>query len=196
MKTLLLCLLAIPMFGVQKIIIWDNDGTIMGSKDPHDTTSAAKVILPNVATTMRQKNTLNIICSGMKTPESESQNFDPEKIIAKFTTLMLELPISIAVFSPAIGGTQCWALIKEADNQITIFKAHEDERYRHLIGTFKKPDIGMLVVIKELLREKGIVCDGTNTVFIGDAWQDMKAAHGAQLPFLHAKHIHGMSYGT
>lgn len=190
MKKILFCLLGIPMFSVQKIIIWDNDGTIMGSKDPHDKSSGAKIILPNVEKTMRQENTLNIICSGMKTPESESQNFDPGKIIEKFKALMLDLPISVAVFSPAIGGIECWVVIKEANNRFTIFKAHEDERYQHLIGTFKKPGTGMLVVIKDILLERGIVCDDTNAVFIGDAPQDMQAAHAAKLPFLHANHIH------
>lgn len=83
-------------------------------------------------------------------------------------------------------------LIKTPDNNFSVFKAHEDERYHHLIGAFKKPDTGMLIVIKDLLVEKGIVCDDTNTIFIGDAWQDMKAAHGAALPFLHANHVHSM----
>lgn len=180
------------MFETQKVIIWDNDGTILGSKDPRDQAISANIILPHVEETMKQKNCFNVICSGMKTLESESHNFDPEMIIAKCKTLMLALPVSIAVFSPAIGGIECWVLIKNKDNTFLIFKAHEDDRYKHLIGTFKKPDTGMLSVIKGILQERGIRCDDTNAIFIGDAWQDMKAAHDSGLSFLHARHIHCM----
>ena len=180
------------MIAIQKVIIWDNDGTIIGSKDPNDKSNSSKVVLPNVEKTMRQENVFNVICSGMKTPESESQNFDPENIIARFKVLMLNLPVSIAIFSPAIGGTECWVLTKNENNDFSILKAHEDERYQHLIGQFKKPDIGMLTVVKDLLQERGIECNDVNTVLVGDAWQDMKAAHDVTLPFLHAGHVHCM----
>ncbi len=38
----------------------------------------------------------NFIISGFKSPESEAQNFDPEKVIAKFKELMTQLPINAA----------------------------------------------------------------------------------------------------
>jgi len=107
-KLLLICLIGIQMDATHKVIIWDNDGTIMGSKDPRDTFNSAKVLLPNVEAVMRQDNHFNVICSGMRTSESELQNFDPESIVAKFKKLMFELPVSIATFSPVMGGTQCW----------------------------------------------------------------------------------------
>ena len=57
-------------------MIW----TITGAKDPNDKTSQAKVILPNVIETM-QKAEFNLVISGFKSPESEAQNFNPEKVI-------------------------------------------------------------------------------------------------------------------
>ena len=35
-----------------KILLWDNDGTVTGSKDPNDSTNNAKVIFPGVEATM------------------------------------------------------------------------------------------------------------------------------------------------
>jgi hypothetical protein len=35
-----------------KILIWDNDGTVTGSKNPNDGSVNAKIILPNVEKTM------------------------------------------------------------------------------------------------------------------------------------------------
>jgi len=40
--------------------------------------------------------------------ESETQNFDPDKIAAKFIDLMEKLPIHAAAFSPSIGGIACY----------------------------------------------------------------------------------------
>jgi hypothetical protein len=186
-----LCLMGTMHSTTPKIIIWDNDGTIMGSRNPHDPSNKAKVILPNVEQTMKQDGVINIICSGTKNPESESEDYDPEMVIAKFKALMRILPVSMAVFSPARGGTQCWVLTKEDDSNFSILKAHDDDRYRHLIGTFKKPDTGMLAVIKDLLlHNKGLRCEDINTLFIGDTDQDMQAAHDYMLPFLHAYHVH------
>ncbi len=180
-------------FGMQqRIIIWDNDGTIMGAKDPNDISNSAKVILPNIEKVMQQEGTFNIVCSGMKTPESEAQNFDPAKIIEKFKKLMMQLPVTIATFSPAIGGTECWVVIKRNDTEFEIRKAHEDERYAHLIGQFKKPDMGMLHVIKDLVKEHGLIIHEDNTVFIGDAEQDKIAAYVFKISFIHATHIHEM----
>lgn len=53
-----------------KVIIWDNDRTILGSNNPNGSTPQAKVILPNVSKVMNIPGTINIICSGGKTPES------------------------------------------------------------------------------------------------------------------------------
>jgi histidinol phosphatase-like enzyme len=175
---------------MQNIIIWDNDGTITSAKNPNDTSNTAKIILPNVENIMLQGNRFNIICSGMKTPESESQNFNATKIIEKFKQLMMQLPIRIAIFSPAIGGTECWVVIKKDNNDFEIRKAHENPDYQHLIGKFKKPDIGMLHVIKDLLQEYGLTIHNNNTVFIGDAEQDRIAAHNFGMPFIWAQHLH------
>ena len=66
-----------------KILIWDNDGTVSGPKNPNNGSVNAKVILPNVEKAMSRAD-FNFIISGFKSPESESQNFDPEKITAIF----------------------------------------------------------------------------------------------------------------
>lgn len=105
-----------------KILLWDNDGTIMGAKNPNDGTCSAKVIMPGVEETM-QKAEFNFVISGFKSPESEAQNFDPEKVIKRFTDLMNKLSISAVTFSPMIGGVACYVLLKK-DNNIIICKAH------------------------------------------------------------------------
>lgn len=176
----------------QEIIIWDNDGTISGSLNPNDTSANAKIILPNVQQTMEKTSAVHVICSGCKTPESELQNFDPEKVIKKFIALMEQLPIQIAVFSPAIGGTECYVVIKKRGaEKIVVRKAHEQENYKHLIGQFKKPGAGMLIVIKDILQEDfGITMHETNVVMIGDTWHDEVAAQACNMPFLPAHAIH------
>jgi hypothetical protein len=75
-----------------KILIWDNDGTVTGSKNPNDISNKAKVILPNVEETMKNSN-FNFIISGYKSPESELQNFDVNKIITRFSKLMNQLQL-------------------------------------------------------------------------------------------------------
>lgn len=181
----------------KEVIIWDNDGTIMGSKDPHDTTSTAKVILPNVEHVMKQSGAVHIICSGCKTPESELQNFDSDLAIKKLTTLMTHLPIAAATFSPAIGGTQCYVILKiikeDGDVSFIVRKAHEEARYQHLIGLFKKPGTGMLTVIQDIAQEElGITISTHNTVLIGDTWHDEHVAMAMHIPFLHATTVHTM----
>lgn len=177
----------------KEIIIWDNDGTIMGTIDPHDTKRGSRVILPNVEHIMTTSKALHVVCSGCKTATSELQNFNAENIIKRFTVLMSQLPIAAATFSPAIGGTECWVILKN-NNEIHIRKAHKEPRYHHLIGTFKKPEIGMLTVIRDLLRKEfNVVIKSSNSLFIGDSWHDKQAATSAEIPFLEATHIHTMN---
>lgn len=167
-------------------MIWDNHGTITGFMDLTDQ-SHYQCILPNVEKIMRAKGTCNIICSGT----SVKTNYDPEKIIAKFKKLMIELPICAAIFCPDAAGMQCWVLRKE-DNTFSITKAHEDERYMLFAGQFKKPANSMLTVIGDILSEYGLCMNEHNTTFVGDSWQDLQAAHRANIPFLHAGNIHRM----
>ena len=176
----------------ERIIIWDNDGTILGSKNPADNSAAAKVILPGVAYLMNLENSVNIVCSGSKTELIDRQNFDAEKMVEKFTALMEQLPITAAVFAPTIGGTECWVVIKDSCcGGVELRKAHEDPRYAEYIGKFKKPDAGMFAVIRDLLAEFDLPMTEANTVVIGDAWQDQAAAKLANLPFIPAQYIHG-----
>ena len=173
-----------------KILIWDNDGTVTGSNNPNDASDKAKVILPGVREAM-EKADFNFIISGFRSPESEAQNFDPEKISDKFIALMKELPIQTAVFSPMIGGIACYVVIKRTDNTIIIKKAHEDPRYKSYIGKFKKPDIGMFVVMKEVAHEEfSQVIDQETSVMIGDTWHDEAAAKSFGIPFLDASVLH------
>lgn len=170
---------------MNKVLLWDNHGTITGFVDPKNP-AHYDGILPNVEALMRAEGTHNIICSGTST----KRDYDPEKIIEKFSKLMTELPICAAVFSPDAAGKQCWVITKKNDGSFVINQAHSDERYTHLAGSFKKPATGMITVIRDLLHERGIAMHEHNTVFVGDSWQDLRAAHNAQLPFLHASHIH------
>ena len=169
-----------------KILIWDNDGTVTGSKDPNDRT---KIILPNVENVMRRAE-YNFIISGYKSPESEAQNFDPEKVIERFKELMTKLPINAAAFSPAIGGVECYVVLKKGDN-ISIIKAHEDPRYKEYIGEFKKPGIGMFAVMKDVAAEEfGQVIDAQSSVMIGDTWHDETAATAFGIAFMDASVVH------
>jgi len=180
----------------QQIIIWDNDGTILGSKNPNDVNFTARVLLPNVPHVMHSA-ALNIICSGTKIAATELHNWDPEGIIKQFSILMETLPISLATFSPAIGGVECWVMIKRATGEIEIRKAHEDPRYQHLIGHFKKPGIGMLLVIQDVVTELyNQTIDATTAIFVGDMLPDQQAAESFGIPFIEAHKIHTMHQDT
>lgn len=172
-----------------KILLWDNDGTIMGSKSPNDPT---KIILPNIEVTM-QKADFNFVLSGCKTPESELQNFDHEKITARFINLMEKLPINAAAFSPLIGGIACFVIIKQLNNNIIIKEAHQDKRYHKYIGQFKKPGIGMFAVIRDIAQEEfSQTINRYSSVMIGDTWHDEEAAKAISIPFINAHTIHSM----
>ena len=170
------------------ILFWDNDGTIVKSRNPNDN-SNSRTIFPGISLKM-EKAEFNCIISGFKSPESESRNFDPEKIIDQFTQLMKKLPITAVAFSPKIGGVACYIIIKKGE-KIIIKKAHQDPRYAHLIGRFKKPDIGMFVVMQDiLLNEFGININKENTAMIGDTWHDKAASEKFGIKFIEAKTIH------
>ena len=172
-----------------KILIWDNDGTVTGSKNPNDTRNSATVIFHNVKETM-QNSDFNFIISGYKSPESELQNFDANKIITRFSKLMSQLPINAAAFSPAIGGIECYVLIKK-NNKITVKEAHKDPRYIKYIGKFKKPDIGMFMIIKDIaLEEFGQIITQNTAIMIGDTWHDEAAARSFGIDFINASIIH------
>lgn len=173
-----------------KILIWDNDDTVTSSENPNDNSINAKVILPNVEKIMCTAD-FNFIISGFKSPESEMQNFDPEQVTATFVNLMEKLPINAAAFSPSIGGVACYVVIKRFDNSIYIKKAHEDPRYQEFIGQFKKPGIGMFVVIKDIAQEEfGQIMNKNNSIMIGDTWHDEVAANDFGLSFIDAKIVH------
>ena len=173
-----------------KILVWDHDGTIKGSRDPRDTSSEAKVILPHVAETMAQAS-LNVVISGIKTPESEAQDFDPSHVAQRFMGLMDQLPIQAVAFSPLRGGVACYALVRQENNQVLLHKAHEEERYKMYGGHFKKPGIGMFVVMRDLLRERfGRQLAPDTALMIGDTWHDQEAALAFGIPFLEAWQIH------
>ncbi len=175
---------------MKDILIWDNDGTVTGSKDPNDKSNQAKIILPNVELVMKQ-TPYNFIISGFKSPESEAQNFDPEKVADRFMDLMEKLPISAVAFSPMIGGVACYVLVKKDKGKIELRKAHEDYRYQQFIGQFKKPGIGMFVVMKDIAEEEfGKTIDAENCAMIGDTWHDESAAKDFGIPFIDAKEIH------
>lgn len=175
---------------IKKILIWDNDGTVSGSHNPLDTSSQAKVILPHVVETMAQAD-FNCMISGIKNAESEMQNFDPEKIIERFKALMEKLPLKAIAFSPMIGGVACYVVIKKSDGTISVKKAHEDPRYAQYIGEFKKPGIGMFVVMRDVAKEEfDQTIDATTTLMIGDTWHDEQAAKSFGLPFVSAQSVH------
>ena len=169
------------------ILLWDNDGTVTGSRNSNDPT---KIILPGVETAMRHA-AFNFIISGFRSLESETQNFDPDRVAARFKDLMSVLPIKAAAFSPTIGGIECYVVIRRPDRSIVIKKAHEEPRYKQYIGEFKKPGIGMVVVMRDIAAEEfGQVIDADSAVMIGDTWQDEEAATTFGIPFMNADIVH------
>lgn len=174
------------------VIIWDNDGTILGAAQDQTMPFQKKILMPRVEEVMMFHKGLNIICSGCKTEFSETVNFDPYRIINKLKTLMWYLPIQIAVFSPKIGGVECYALVyNQAGGSLEVVELHSIARYAEWVGRFKKPDIGMFVVIRDLLYERyNLEFQHHRSVMIGDSWQDEKAALDFGLPFVEAKHVH------
>lgn len=170
-------------YAEQRIVIWDYDGTIAEKQN----------LLPNVENVMLQKDTLNIICSGIRSLEPNAflskklKLYNPEPALKKFKQLMTQLPIKAVVFSYALGGTECWVLIK-TDTDIEVRKAHEDTRYLHLKGYFQKPDTGMFQVIKDIMHELHSKTD--DLLFIGDTLQDQQAAQAFGIAFKHAHEIH------
>ncbi len=173
-----------------KILIWDNDGTVTGSKDPNDSSNNAKVILPGVEAAMLAAD-FNFIISGFKSQASEVQNFDPEKVIAKFKKLMGQLPINAVAFSPSIGGISCYVVVKKLDGNIIVKQAHEDLRYAEYIGKFKKPDIGMFIVMRDIAKQEyNQTIDRNSSIMIGDTWHDEAAAKSFGIDFVEASVIH------
>lgn len=173
------------------LIVWDNDGTILGAVE-NGHARREKVIMPRIEEVMLGHKGLNIICSGCKTEFSETFNFDPVRVINKFKTLMWRLPIEMAVFSPKIGGVECYVVINnDALRMVEVIEVHNDPRYKDWIGRFKKPDVGMFVVIRDLLEERlGARIIAQNALMIGDSWQDERAALDFGIPFLNATHVH------
>ena len=180
-----------------RLLVWDKDGTVTSSKDPNDPSSDADLIFPNIATIMNTPGVINAICTGSRQAESEVQNYDPERIIAKLTHFMNQLPISIATFSPAIGGTQCYAVYRDKNGATQIRKAHEELSYAHLKGAFKKPETGMLQVITDLVSELyGALPSAQDSRMIGDLWFDEAAARAYHLPFISAFKVHELPSAT
>lgn len=167
------------------ILLWDRDGTITGSVDPNDKN---KTILPGVKEVM-SKAKYNFVISGCATPESEAQDFDPKIIIPKIEEMMDELPIQAMVFSPKRGGVECWVVVKNKEG-IKVIEAHKMPEYQKYIGKFKKPDIGMFVVMRDIAKKEFRVNIRSNSVMIGDTWHDNKAAKDFGVGFVDAKAVH------
>lgn len=177
-----------------RIILWDHDGTITGRKNPNDK-NTSNIVLPGVKEIMN-KTAFNFVISGFKSPESEAQNFDPNLIIAKFINLMDTLPIQAAAFSPTIGGIECYVVIKAADG-IFVKKAHEETLYREYVSKFKKPDIGMFIVMRNIAKKEfNQAINNNNTIMVGDTWHDKEAAQAFGIPFMHAQEIHSQQLNT
>ena len=175
---------------IQKILLWDNDGTITGSKNPDDTVDRIKGIFPGVKNTMKNAK-LNFVISGRRTPESELKNWDVNHVTDMFMALMDELPIQAVAFSPMIGGVSCYVIIKKSDGKISVKKAHEEPRYKKYMGHFKKPGIGMFVVMQDVAQEEfGQSINARNSLMIGDTWHDKEMAEEAGIPFVDATYIH------
>lgn len=62
---------------------------------------------------------------------------------------MDQLPIQATAFSTKICGISCYVLVKQPGESTEIFEAHQVPRYKNFIGEFKKPRIGMFVVIRD-----------------------------------------------
>lgn len=187
---------------LKKIIFWDNDGTILGSRDPDDQSVKAKTILPNVEKVM-ENSLLNFIISGIQVEdENTSKDFDPKMMIDRFTLLMQKIPVVAAAFSPKRHGTECYLVFQNptAKNGFTVIEVHNEKQYEKYVGKFKKPDIGMFEVILDFIKKyynETLVLDNLNNnnlkqniVMIGDMPQDRDAAAAFEIGFIDARAVH------
>lgn len=171
------------------IVFWDHDGTIVESRNPNDSPQQLRKIMPGIKAAM-QAEQKNIIISGFASPESESQDFDPVKIIGNFQSLMKRLPIDMAIFSPKRGGMECYVVIKNGKG-FKVIEAHQNSKYKEYIGKFKKPEIGMLIVASDLLVEYlDLEALKDDMVMIGDTWHDQAAAQKFGIKFISADIVH------
>ncbi len=179
----------IPMKEIsQKVLVWDSDGTVVGPKNPQDHNDHSKVILPGVEVAMSKAH-FNCMISGTKTPSS--QDYDPETLIPGFKDLMEKLPVSAIAFSASKEGIDCYVLVKKSDGAIELRKAHEDARYEQYRGKFKKPDVGMFVVLRDVAQQEfGYTIDSVTSLMIGDTTYDQQGAQNFGIPFLHATIVH------
>ena len=130
---------------------------------------------------MRQAQ-FNCVISGFKSLESEIQDFDPEKIALRFKDLMKILHRGCC---PAIPSLKIHKETFISRNPTKMYG------YQKFIGHFKKPNIGMFLVIKDIVQEMYGQSINTQTkLMLGDTVHDEQAAQNFGLSFLKAHFIH------
>lgn len=177
----------VPKEITQTVLVWDSDGTVVGPKNPHDQNDHTKIILPGIETAMHQAH-FNCMISGTKTPTS--QDYNPEVLIPGFKDIMEKLPVSAIAFSATKEGLDCYVLVKKPNTPLEIRKIHEDPRYQKYRGTFKKPDVGMFIVLRDIAQEFGYPLNATTSLMIGDTKYDEEGAKNFGISFLYAQEIH------
>jgi D-glycero-D-manno-heptose 1,7-bisphosphate phosphatase len=108
-----------------------------------------------------------------------------DSAIAEFQELMQMLPdVSSCYFCPDFGGAECIYLNQEG--RVVFVHAHW-KKYSHLIGSFRKPHPGMLLLAIEHELRKPVAEDRKPNQeiaeYVGDRPEDEGAAMAAGVPF-------------
>lgn len=110
------------------------------------------------------------IAKGFKTLEATIQEM-------QFTMRLLPELISI-YFCPDFEGKECWRVLQ--------LDAHEtSDRETQLIGQFRKPDAGMLKLVKLFVEDGGH--EVTDMIMVGDRSEDLECASAMGCRFLWAE---------
>lgn len=169
-----------------KILIWD---TVTAKNKSNYNFYLSENLFTHDNVKAMKKAKLNFIVVGEKTPITNEQNFNPERLAITFINLIRNFPINGVVFSPDMKGLTCFAIIKRPDEVLDIRKLHEEISFKKYIGKFKKPDLGMLIALKALTKKEFKVdIDQNSAVIIINSWHDKAAAEEFNIPFIRFKY--------
>ena len=167
-----------------KIAIIDKDGTltetVSGATFVQSPTDQKLIdgVQPALAKLLSEGYTL-AIASNQAGVEAGHKTL--EDAIAEMQYAMKLINIQYhGLFCPDMAGNECYIV-----SDFSAPPLHKVERYKHLIGQFRKPNAGMLLALRQLFEIDG---DGCECIMIGDSEKyDKGAADAAQIPFIHAK---------
>lgn len=111
--------------------------------------------------------------------------------IAEFKYTMELLPqLESVYFCPDFQGEQCYHIDKEC----RVVAIHEWKKYKPLIGAFRKPNPGMIILARQ--NELSILNRKSSILMIGDMETDKEAAMKAKIDFQDAYEWRSQFFGS